>query len=318
LADNKKWTIFFIIAVIASIVVIVYYTEGHIHDLDQMVIDRRNFDAQNIAGDVSSLLNNTKNILQGSAYLPQVYNVPYSNSIDTSIHGIPKELDLSKRGIAQEIFNQDSTVETVAFLLPNGDVYMIEPYDQQIHVTSSNFAFRDYYKGPINTHQPYLSDVFKSQASGHDISVISVPVYSENGTLSGIWLGAMNLAQIGTKLNSEYHGETGLIVILDHNGHIAAQSEGYNLANNTQLQDLGIYKLALDGQSSSLVTEIDGTKMLVSYLPIKTFSGTWAMFILKPYDASFFASTTTRDLEAMSISSLIIISAIFALFVRKS
>jgi hypothetical protein len=317
LADNKKWIIFFIITVIASIVVIVYYTEDHIHDLDQMVIDRRNFDAQNIAGDVSSLLNNTKNILQGSAYLPQVYNVPYSNSIDTSIHGIPKELDLSKRGIAQEIFNQDSTVETVAFLLPNGDVYMIEPYDQQIHVTSSNFAFRDYYKGPINTHQPYLSDVFKSQASGHNVSVISVPAFSENGTLTGIWLGSMNLAQIGTKLNSEYHEENSLIVILDNNGHIAAQSEGRALTN-AQLSNLEIYNMTLNGQSGSTVTKIDGTKMLVSFLPIKTFSGTWAMFVLKPYDASFFASTTTRELEVISISSLIILSAIFALFVRKS
>lgn len=310
--------IIFIIAVISSVAVVVYFAEDHIHDLDQMVIDRRNFDAQNIAEDVSNLLNNTKDILQGSSYLPQVYNVPYSKSIDPSIHGIPKELDLSKRGIAHEIFNQDNAVETVAFLLPNGDVYMIEPYDQQLHVASSNFAFRDYYKGPINTNQPYLSDVFKSQASGHDVSVISVPVYSENKTLAGIWLGAMNLAQIGIKLNSEYHAETGLIVILDHNGHIAAQSKGYNFTNDTQLQNLDIYKLALNGKSGSLVTEIDGTKMLVSYHPIKTFSGTWAMFILKPYDASFYASITIRDLELISISSLIILSAIFALFVRKS
>ena len=96
MADTKKRTIFFIITIIASIVVIVYFTEDHIHDLDQMVIDRRNFDAQNIAEDISNLLSNTKDILQGSAYLPQVYNVPYSKSIDPSIHGIPKELDLSK------------------------------------------------------------------------------------------------------------------------------------------------------------------------------------------------------------------------------
>ena len=318
MVDNKKWLIFFTIAVTVSIAVILYYTESHVRDLDQMSIDKENFDAQNISEDVGDLLNNTKNILQGSAYLPQVYNTPYSNSIITSIHGIPKELDLSKRGIAQEIFNQNDAVETVAFLLPNGDVYMIEPYDQQLHVTSSNFAFRDYYKGPISTHQPYLSDVFTSQASGHNVSVISVPAFSENGTLTGIWLGSMNLAQISNKLNSEYHEKTGLIVILDHNGHIAAKSDAYTLTDNTQLSNLEIYNMTLNGQSGSTVTEIDGTKMQVSFTPIKTFSGTWAMFILKPYDTSFFASTTIRDLEVISISSLIILSAIFALFVRKS
>lgn len=317
MSDNKKWTIAFAIAVIASIIVIVYYTESHIHDLDQMAADRRNFDAQNMAEDVSSLLNNTKNILQGSAYLPQVYNVPASGSIDKSIHGIPKDLDLSKRGIAQEIFKQDDAVETVAFLLPNGDVYIIEPYDQQLHVTSSNFAFRDYYKNPIATHQPYLSGVFRSQASGHNVSVISVPTFSENGTLTGIWLGAMNLAQIGAKLNSDYHSETGFIVILDNAGMIAAQSEGHTFTN-AQLSSLEIYNMTLNGQSGSITTDIDGTKMLVSYLPIKTFSGTWAMFILKPYDASFFASATARELEVISVSSLIILAAIFALSVRKS
>jgi hypothetical protein len=317
LSDNKKWTIFFATAVIASIVVIVYYTESHIHDLDQMAADRRNFDAQNMVEDVSSLLNNTKNILQGSAYLPQVYNVPYSSSIDKSVHGIPKDLDLSKRDIAQEIFKQDDAVETVAFLLPNGDIYIIEPYVQQLHVTSSNFAFRDYYKNPISTHQPYLSGVFKSQASGHNVSVISVPAFSENGTLTGIWLGAMNLDQIGAKLNSDYHEETGFIVILDNTGQIAAQSEGHTFTS-AQLSNLEIYNETLNGKSGSIATEIDGTKLLVSYLPIKTFSGTWAMFILKPYDASFFASTTTRELEAISISSLVILSTIFALFVRKS
>jgi len=318
LAADKKLVIFFMLVVITSISVIAYFAEDTIHNLDQSVIDRRNFDAQNIAEDVSGLLNNTKDILQGSAYLPQVYNAPYSKSIDPSIHGIPEEMDLPKRGIAHEIFSQDDAVETVGFLLPNGDMYMIEPYEQQLRVTSSNFAFRDYYKGPISTNQPYLSDVFKSQASGHDVSVISVPTHSENGTLTGVWLGAMNLAQIVTKLNSEYHVETGLIVILDSNGNVAAKSEGYNFTNNTKLQDSDIYKSALNGQSGSLVTEIDGTKMLVSYHPIKTFSGTWAMFILKPYEDSFYASATTRNLEVMSIASLIILSAVFALVVRKS
>jgi hypothetical protein len=306
------------LVVIVSISLIVYFAENHIRDLDQMVIDRRNFDTQNIAEDVSNLLNNTKDILQGSAYLPQVYNTPYSKSIDPSIHGIPKELDSSKRGIAQEIFNQDTAVETVAFLLPNGDIYMIEPYDQQLHVAVSNFAFRDYYKGPISTNQPYLSNVFKSQASGHYVSVISVPTYSENGTLTGIWLGAMNLAQIGTKLNSEHNVENGLVVILDHDGNIASQSEEYNFTNGTKLQDLDIYKAALNGQSGSLVTEIDGTKMLASYHPINTFSEAWTMLILKPYDISFYASMMIRNLEIISISSLIILSAIFVLFVRKS
>jgi hypothetical protein len=193
---------------------------------------------------------------------------------------------------------------------------MIEPYDQQLHVTSTNFGFRDYYKVPISTHQPYLSNVFTSQASGHEISMISIPTYSKNDTMTGIWLGAMNLAQISSKLNSEYLGTTSLIAILDQNGNVAAQSGGYKTA--VQLQDLDMYKLGLNGQSDSVVTDINGTKMFVFYLPIKTFSGTWAMLVLRPYDQSFAGSTTTREVEAVAVSSLVIVSVIFVLSARKS
>lgn len=90
--------------------------------------------------------------------------------------------------------------ETIRFLLPNGDIYLLEPYAQQLNLTKNNFAFRDYYKGATTTHKTYLSEVFLSVATGHKVAVIAVPIYSSpsstNNTskaLVGIWGGALDL-----------------------------------------------------------------------------------------------------------------------------
>jgi hypothetical protein len=43
--------------------------------------------------------------------------------------------------------------------MPNGYMYMAEPYSSQLNLTKSNFDFRDYYKGAVSTHTTYLGNV---------------------------------------------------------------------------------------------------------------------------------------------------------------
>ncbi len=62
-----------------------------------------------------------------------------------------------------------NTFEAIFFLLPNGDMYMEEPYELQLDLTRNNFAFRDYYKGAIETKQPFLGDAIVSAATGERI-----------------------------------------------------------------------------------------------------------------------------------------------------
>ncbi len=50
--------------------------------------------------------------------------------------------------------------------MPNGDAYFVEPCSQQQNLTGNNFAFRDYYKGAVDTHNTYLRDVIISAALG--------------------------------------------------------------------------------------------------------------------------------------------------------
>ena len=59
-------------------------------------------------------------------------------------------------------------------------MYILKPYLQQAHLTKNNYAFRDYYKRAVGTHNTYLGGVIVSTATGKKEAVISVPIYSNN------------------------------------------------------------------------------------------------------------------------------------------
>jgi hypothetical protein len=79
--------------------------------------------------------------------LPDVKSTPFANSISPELHGISQDLDFQKRKVGQDILAADKDFQVIFFLMPNGDVYFVEPYSQQQNLTANNFAFRDYYNG---------------------------------------------------------------------------------------------------------------------------------------------------------------------------
>jgi hypothetical protein len=118
-----------------------------------------------LADNLLNRLNKSAAILEITGELPQVKNVSYASSISSELHGIPKDLDIAKRKVAHDILASDKNLQVIFFLMPNGDMYMEEPYSRQQNLTGNNFAFRDYYKGAISTGDTYLGNVVISAAS---------------------------------------------------------------------------------------------------------------------------------------------------------
>jgi hypothetical protein len=160
-----------------------------------------------LADNLENRINKTAAILEITGELPQVKNVSYASSISSELYGIPKDLDIAKRKVAQDILAFDKDLQLIFFLMPNGDNYIEEPYSRQQNLTILNFAYRDYYKGAISTGDSYLDNVIISASSGLPISILAVPLYSSstsnntingnrsnsNTTLLGIWSGGLNL-----------------------------------------------------------------------------------------------------------------------------
>jgi|RhiMethySRZTD1v2_1073278.scaffolds.fasta_scaffold00312_47 hypothetical protein len=250
-----------------------------------------------LVDNLENRLNKSAAILEITSELPQVKNASYASSISSELHGIPKDLDTAKRKVAHDILASDKDLQLIFFLMPNGDMYMEEPYSRQQNLTGTNFAFRDYYKGAVSTGDTYLGDVVISASSGLPQSNLAVPLYSSaidnndnknntnNMTLLGIWSGGLNLTEFSETLQSLNLTDGERIVYVDQNGQKIADSNKqlFSTNKNESFANLQAFNNALLDQKPGSVTEmINGTRMLVFYEPAQIHSTTWAVLLLKP------------------------------------
>ena len=279
-----------------------------------------------LADNLETSLNKSAAILEVTSKLPEVNSAFYATSIGPELHGIPQDLDISKRKAAQHILIADKNFEVIFFLMPNGDMYMEEPYYRQQNLTIDNFAFRDYYKGAVNTGNTYLGNVIISAASGLPQAYIAVPVFSEgnkfanNTTLTGIWAGGLNLALFSESLQTLNLTDGLRIVYIDQFGQKIADSDGrssvlLNKNSNESFANMQSFRNAVEGgKSGSTIETINHNKMLIFYEPVKFSSTTWAVLLMQPYNNENITSSMTGPTKAMIEPS----SAVVAVFGKDS
>jgi len=229
-------------------------------------------------------------ILNITSKLPQVRNISFShlfNQTFNTLHGLPQEAEIEKRQIAKNILDDSNIFQLVLFILPNGNIYFDEPYFRQQISTTTNLAFRDYFKGAINTHDIYLGDPSRSVSSGQLQSVIAVPIYSlkNNSTVVGVWAGAIDFNILNKELQSldlTLAAAGDRVVYVGHNGLKIADSDINKSKISTSFANLTSFKDAINGRSGSEIDTIDNTKMLVIYQSIKVFHNTWVVLLMQP------------------------------------
>jgi len=251
-----------------------------------------------LADNLENRLNKSAAILEITSKLPEVKNLTYASSLNQtlrSLHGIGRDLDIQKRKVAQNILSVDKDFETIFFLMPNGNIYMQEPYSRQLNLTKTSFDFRDYYKGAVITHMTYLGNVIISASSGLPQANIAVPIYSaENNnskSLVGIWAGGLNLRIFSKSLQSLNLTNNERIVYVDYHGQKIADSNKKQeiIKKNESFANLQSFKNAVAGKSGSIIEVINGTKMLVSYHAVNAIQTRWVILDIQPYESNTFA-----------------------------
>jgi Cache domain len=204
-----------------------------------------------------------------------------------TLHGIPQNGDEPKRKLAQDIISKYKIFGYIGYDTPRGDINFAEPYSPaQTHLQTLNFAFREHFKGFIASKGPFLSNVINSFSYGTPHAAIAIPVYSQNSSrpLIGVLVGGLNFTYFDQSirtLNLTDHNHR--IILADHNGTAIFDS----LLHNNYARKLGYvaslqsFKNALEGKSGSIVEPFDGTKMLISYHPVKAVQRSWIILLMK-------------------------------------
>ena len=241
-----------------------------------------------LADNLENRLNKSAAILEITSKLPEVRKVSFGSSINNTLRGIPKDTDLAKRNVAQGILSKYNDFRVIALLMPNGNMYMEEPYSRQLYLTKTNFAFRDYYKGAVSTHNTYLGNLIIASCCGLPQANMAVPIYSsENNTnnpsLVGVWYGGLDLDVFNKSLQSLNLTDNERIVYVDQHGQKIADSDKKQSINrNETFANLQSFKNAIAGKSGSNIEEINGTKMLVFYHPVKAIQARWVILDIQP------------------------------------
>lgn len=245
-------------------------------------------------------------LLEITSVDPAVQKTPFADSISKIYMGIPGNLDLQKRKIAQDILSKDKDFGSVYFTMPNGDVYIGEPYSNQKLLPRLNYADRDWYKGGTALNNTYISSVFISASIHAPATAIAVPVYSTSAgikannnnnnsgsiitpLLSGYWVGILDLRSIVDIIKKLNIDQNERILVIDHNGTAIVDSYGNDTQNKntttiitaikslTQMKD---FKNLLNGNVASRIEIINGIKMVFMYEPFEAGTHRWGMVLI--------------------------------------
>ncbi len=240
-------------------------------------------------------INKAGAILEITSKLPEVRDVPYEQSLNqtlNSLHGIPQYADIEKRQVGSNVLSSNNDLYEIFFVMPNGNMYLLEPYSIQQTLTLNNFAFRDYFQGAIKTNDTFLGNVHNTAAaSGARTAKISVPVYSlkDNSTVAGVWASSIDFNVLSKELQSlnlTSLGDSTRVVYVDSKGQKIADSDINKNTIPESFSNLRGFKAAISGQTGSMIDKVNNTKMVVAYQPVNVFHNTWVVLLMQMSIAS--------------------------------
>jgi hypothetical protein len=239
-------------------------------------------------------------ILESTSKLPQMREPLLLGMFSPGSKGIPENADLNRRQIGQEILSKYPE-EFVSFLLqmPNGTVYLLEPFARQQNLSTYDLSHRDYYKGVINTNHIFLSNVITSASSGRNQAQLAVPVFShagnsQNGTLVGILSTGLNFKTYNKILQSLNLTDQERVVLLDSNGTKIADSDAKQISSllksatrDVSFRNLQSFDNGLKGQTGAILEMINGSNFKIEYKPVKAIQNNWVLLLFRTTGASY-------------------------------
>jgi hypothetical protein len=230
-------------------------------------------------------------ILEFTSKLPEMRDLLFSDLFNTAFNGIPANADMEKRQTGQEILSKfPKEFVSFLFLMPNGTVYLLEPFARQQNLSTSDLSYRDYYEGVIETKDTFLGNVITFVASGRNQAQLAVPVFgleSNNRSIVGILSAGLNFKTYKEILRTNNLKDQESIVLLDSNGTKIADSDPIRITSlsknaiaDVSFRNLQSFNNAMKGRTGIVEEIVNGSSMLVQYKPVKAIQNNWIILLL--------------------------------------
>jgi cache domain-containing protein len=228
-------------------------------------------------------IDNITHVLDTTSEYPSVRNISYANLIGTEFMGIPEASDIEKRNTAEYLLKNEPVLGGVYFTLPNGDVYLGEPYSAQKQLPRLNFADRDWYKGVSKTNETYISSVFLSASTRAPATAIAVPVYLDDSKIKlvGYWVGIINIGPLWKTIKDHFLTADQDLNVVDHEGTEMFNSGKYNYTEIQSAPSLNENGNATVIDSDNATIRILGGDIIAISYPMHIHSHIWTVTILQ-------------------------------------
>ena len=302
---------------VALLVTIVLYSQEQIRQQSSIIETERIVIVNQLASRIDLMITNAEKILENAAIDENIKNSPDMSLIDKNLHGIPESVDKEKRIVLRNILLTYQDFESIGYILPNGDIYFVEPYDLQKTLSVSNVSFRDYYKEITATHDTHVGSIIVSAATNHPVATIAVPIFSENSSMVGMLASGMDLQTIQKRLDELHSYTDERILVVDNNKALVADSAGAGYESSQILPEIGVIQDAFAGRNGTTVESINGQKMFLAYHPIRAGQNTWAVVSMQPYDEVFQSVNITIQESYILTTLILIISGLSSYYLYK-
>ena len=271
---------------VALILLIVFYAQEQIKQETRIIDTERIVTMQQIATRTESQFNEAIRLLQIESQDYQLHKEPNISLVNASLNGVSENDEKNIRVLFDKILSTYPDFESVTYVLPSGGLYLQEPYALQETMPSSNFNSTTWFSIVSVTDNPYVNPMNVSPVTRHQVSSVAVPILSENGTITGMIVGKLNLGSIQKRLENEQTYANEKVLIIDNERKIIS-SDTVDVTNSTIRLNYDSISPSLYGGSGTTTDYIDKTKMFISYYPIYLGAPVWAVVIIQPYDDAF-------------------------------
>lgn len=228
-----------------------------------------------------------------------------TDKINPELNGVPEFVEIDQRQELRNLLESNPRFESIGLFLPNGDIYLAEPFLSQLNLPQKNYAFRDWYVGAINTAGVYVSEPYETQYTNEKTIALSAAI-RDGENIVGIFHTTLQLDFLRKLIDVQIQELETTWYFVDENGKI-----GMARGDQTEYDEAFFSKLihSLDSDGGYLQEEFFGKEQLVVYEVSELGTKDWFLFLIQPSKQAFTPIVAAQYLtQSLLIVSIVVIS----------